>query len=156
MQTYHLRGDRSFFIHSNYKIIQKCIVMSFVEKLLNHGLSATELRVRLLEILAQEFNGLTAEEIYLQVNLDQSSYCLATIYRVLSDLEKKGLLKKIIFARKKAIYKLLEMNCDLNIMQIEAGELVACQNLEMYKELENIISRHKNEYSNIEVILYKK
>ncbi|MEG2884019.1 MAG: transcriptional repressor [Acinetobacter sp.] len=92
--------------------------------LINKGLTPTAARIVVLEVLAQH-SSLTAGDIYIIAN-KISELKIGTIYRVLSDLEKYSLIKRVLLGQKKSVYKLREQKINCNIRDAKNGELIHC------------------------------
>lgn len=125
----------------------------FSERLLNTGLSATTARVAVLEVIANH-GGLTADDIYMMVNKNREVK-IGTIYRVLADLEKHQLIKRILFGRNKSIYKLLEQKINCNVMDMQNGKMQPYHNEEVNQLLEQVLLKLEDDFSTIDLILYK-
>jgi len=78
---------------------------------------------------------------------------IGTIYRVLSDLEKYSLIKRVLLGQKKSVYKLREQKINCNIRDSKNGEVIT--DCELNKLLEEILHKLDGKYSAIDVILYK-
>lgn len=125
----------------------------FSERLLNTGLGATTARLAVLEVIANH-GGLTADDIYMMVNKNREVK-IGTIYRVLADLEKHQLIKRILFGRNKSIYKLLEQKINCNVMDMQNGKMQPYHNEEVNQLLEQVLLKLKDDFSTIDLILYK-
>lgn len=121
--------------------------------LINKGLTPTAARIVVLEVLAQH-SSLTAGDIYMIAN-KISELKIGTIYRVLSDLEKYSLIKRVLLGQKKSVYKLLEQKINCNIRDVENGEIMTCYDCEVNNLLEDILYKLDGKYFAIDVILYK-
>ncbi len=70
----------------------------------NAGLKVTHPRVRILSLFrTSEARHLSAEEVFQQLVLQQSRIGLATVYRVLMQLEEAGVLRRSSFSFNKAV-----------------------------------------------------
>ncbi|MCY6410990.1 transcriptional repressor [Acinetobacter sp. VNH17] len=125
----------------------------FSERLLNTGLGATTARLAVLEVIANH-GGLTADDIYMMVNKNREVK-IGTIYRVLADLEKHQLIKRILFGRNKSIYKLLEQKINCNVMDMQNGKMQPYHNEEVNQLLEQVLLKLEDDFSTIDLILYK-
>ncbi|MDM1021521.1 transcriptional repressor [Acinetobacter sp. VNK23] len=125
----------------------------FSERLLNTGLGATTARLAVLEVIANH-GGLTADDIYMMVNKNREVK-IGTIYRVLADLEKHQLIKRILFGRNKSIYKLLEQKINCNVMDMQNGKMQPYHNEEINQLLEQVLLKLEDDFSTIDLILYK-
>ncbi len=81
--------------------------MSKPAELKQAGLKATLPRLRILEIFqTTALRHLSAEDVYRALLADRIDIGLATVYRVLSQLEQAGLLKRSNIQPDKAIYEI--------------------------------------------------
>ncbi|MFT3815557.1 MAG: transcriptional repressor [Acidovorax sp.] len=81
--------------------------MEHVDKLKHTGLKATLPRLRVLELFQHsEQRHLAAEDVYRQMMQHGTDIGLATIYRVLAQLEQAGLLKRSQLGVNRAVYEL--------------------------------------------------
>lgn len=79
------------------------------QDLKNAGLKVTLPRIRVLEIFrTAETRHLSADEVYHRLAGQQSDIGLATVYRVLTQLEEAGMLTRNTFNAGKAMYELNE------------------------------------------------
>ncbi len=77
------------------------------DRLKNSGLKATLPRLQIIEIFkTSESRHISAEDVYRQLLALEIDLSLATIYRVLSQFEQAGVLKKRQLGRGKSIYEL--------------------------------------------------
>jgi Fur family ferric uptake transcriptional regulator len=81
--------------------------MDHADELKNSGLKPTLPRLRILDIFrTSPDRHLGAEDVYRLALADGSDLGLATVYRVLSQFEQTGLLKRSQFGGGKAVYEL--------------------------------------------------
>ncbi len=71
-----------------------------------HGIKSTKQRNLLLTILHETGSLLTAEALYFKAKKADDTISLSTIYRVVSDLEKVGLITQNLHGRDEAKYAL--------------------------------------------------
>lgn len=80
---------------------------STLEEIKNSGLKATGPRLKILEIFQKsQERHLSAEDVYRLLIQQESDVGLATVYRVLTQFEQAGLLRRSTFNSDKAIYEL--------------------------------------------------
>ncbi len=73
------------------------------------GLKVTQPRMKILSIFRKtETRHLNAEDVYQQLLAQQSDIGLATVYRVLMQLEEAGVLRRSNFNPSKAVFELAE------------------------------------------------
>tara|TARA_B100001093_G_scaffold200978_1_gene193051 strand:- start:139 stop:438 length:300 start_codon:yes stop_codon:yes gene_type:complete len=82
------------------------------EELKKAGLKATLPRIKIMEVLAstalQEEAHFSAEDIYRELILKNEDIGLATVYRVLTQFEAAGMVKKHHFEGSHAVYEVIE------------------------------------------------
>lgn len=72
--------------------------MTDSKELKERGLKVTTARIQILEIFqAPGIRHLTADDVYRQLIRQGSEIGLATVYRVLTQLQQAGLLKQVYF-----------------------------------------------------------
>ena len=80
---------------------------SALDEIKNSGLKATGPRLKILEIFqTTKERHLSAEDVYRLLLQQESDVGLATVYRVLTQFEQAGLLRRSTFNSDKAIYEL--------------------------------------------------
>lgn len=83
--------------------------MATQQSLKNMGLKATLPRMKILDLFQRsDERHLTAEDVYRMLLDEQLDVGLATIYRVLTQFEQAGLLKRHHFESGKAVFELNE------------------------------------------------
>ena len=83
--------------------------MDELENLRHVGLKATQPRLRVLEIIrSSPQRHLSADEVYRRLLEENLEIGLATVYRVLGQLEQAGILSRTTFDSGKAVYELDE------------------------------------------------
>ncbi|MCE2999995.1 MAG: ferric iron uptake transcriptional regulator, partial [Betaproteobacteria bacterium] len=81
--------------------------MTSPEHLKNMGLKATLPRLRILELFEKStVRHLAAEDVYKKLVEEGTDTGLATVYRVLTQFEQAGLLKRHHFESGKAVFEL--------------------------------------------------
>ena len=81
--------------------------MTDSKELKERGLKVTTARIQILEIFqAPGIRHLTADDVYRQLIRQGSEIGLATVYRVLTQLQQAGLLKQVYFESGRALYEL--------------------------------------------------
>ena len=113
----------------------KNITSFFEENIKKNRLRITNSRKIILEVLVENPDEFSAEELYQLVYRKSQKVGIATVYRTLELLEKIGLVNRVGFDGSKAIYKLRE-------------------DLEVTQEKENISLAHNNINKNLSK-LYK-
>jgi Fur family ferric uptake transcriptional regulator len=91
----------------NHGVREKTLTPEQDAELKGAGLKATLPRVKVLEaIRGSQARHLSAEEVYRRLLAQGGDFGLATIYRVLAQLEEAGLLSRNVFDGGKAVYEI--------------------------------------------------
>jgi len=74
------------------------------EMLANHGISPTQQRIRIAQVLCTQPRHLSAEQILEEVNQDSAHVSKATIYNTLNLFTERGLVREVIVDPSKIFY----------------------------------------------------
>ncbi len=100
------------------------------EELKKAGLKATLPRIKIMEVLAstalQEEAHFSAEDIYRELILKNEDIGLATVYRVLTQFEAAGMVKKHHFEDSHAVYEVIEENHE-HMVCVDTGKVLEFQ-----------------------------
>lgn len=98
--------------------------MSATIELKSMGLKATLPRLKILEIFQQgKQRHMSAEDVYRELLAENQDIGLATVYRVLTQFEQAGLLKRSNFEAGKAVFELEEGTHHDHLICIECGRV---------------------------------
>ena len=98
--------------------------MSGTLELKNIGLKATLPRLKILEIFQQgKQRHMSAEDVYRELLAEEHDIGLATVYRVLSQFEQAGLLKRNNFEGGKAVFELDEGQHHDHLVCLQCGHV---------------------------------
>lgn len=98
--------------------------MSITTELKNMGLKATGPRLKILEIFQNgKQRHMSAEDVYRELLAENQDIGLATVYRVLTQFEQAGLLKRSNFESGKAVFELEEGTHHDHLICIECGRV---------------------------------
>ena len=119
------------------------------------GLKVTHPRMRILELLERTRpRHMTAEDIYRQL-LDQGDEIgLATVYRVLTQVEAAGLVLKHNFEGGHAVYELDRGEHHDHMVDIETGKVIEFSSEEIEQLQAEIAARHGYEIEEHSLVLY--
>ncbi len=107
--------------------------MEHTDDLKSSGLKATLPRMKVLDVFrSSPQRHLAAEDVYRLLLTDSADLGLATVYRVLSQFEQTGLLKKSLLGNSKAVY-------ELNDGEKHHGHLVCTQTGEVKEFFDPVI-----------------
>lgn len=98
--------------------------MSNSDELKNTGLKATLPRLKILEIFQSgKQRHMTAEDVFRVLLLEHSDVGLATVYRVLTQFEQAGILKRSNFEAGKAVYELSDGKHHDHLVCLDCGQV---------------------------------
>tara|TARA_B100000965_G_scaffold384908_1_gene385604 strand:+ start:1439 stop:1852 length:414 start_codon:yes stop_codon:yes gene_type:complete len=108
------------------------------------GLKATLPRIKIMEILAstaiQEEAHFSAEDIYKELLQKGENIGLASVYRVLTQFEAAGMVKKHHFDGSQARYEVEEENHE-HMVDVESGKVLEFQDSELIDRLNKIAEK---------------
>ena len=117
--------------------------MNQTKELKKAGLKATLPRIKIMEVLEstaiQEEAHFSAEDIYKELLNRGENIGLASVYRVLTQFENAGIVKKHHFEGSHAVYEVLEENHE-HMVDVESGKVLEFQDKELIERL-NIIAK---------------
>lgn len=98
--------------------------MSNIDELKSTGLKATLPRLKILEIFqVGKQRHMTAEDVFRVLLEDRSDIGLATVYRVLTQFEQAGLLKRSNFESGKAVFEINEGQHHDHLVCLDCGKV---------------------------------
>ena len=102
------------------------------------GLKATLPRIKIMEVLEstaiQEEAHFSAEDIYKELLIKGENIGLASVYRVLTQFESAGMVKKHHFEGSHAVYEVIEENHE-HMVDVETGKVLEFQDKELVNRL---------------------
>ncbi|MHB1199100.1 MAG: ferric iron uptake transcriptional regulator [Polaromonas sp.] len=108
--------------------------MSNIDELKSTGLKATVPRLKILEIFqAGKQRHMTAEDVFRVLLEDRSDIGLATVYRVLTQFEQAGLLKRSNFESGKAVFEINEGQHHDHLVCLDCGKVEEFYDAEIEK-----------------------
>ena len=115
--------------------------MNQTKELKKAGLKATLPRIKIMEVLEstaiQEEAHFSAEDIYKELLNRGENIGLASVYRVLTQFETAGIVKKHHFEGSHAVYEVLEENHE-HMVDVESGKVLEFQDVELIDRLTTI------------------
>ena len=116
------------------------MAQSNAQGLRNTGLKVTQPRLRILEIFQKGTQRhMTAEDVYRVLLDEQQDIGLATVYRVLSQLEAAGLLSRNVFDSGKAVFEINEGEHHDHLICLQCGRVDEFRN-EMIETLQHQVA----------------
>ena len=108
------------------------------------GLKATLPRIKIMEILEstaiQEEAHFSAEDIYKELLQNGENIGLASVYRVLTQFEAAGMVKKHHFEGSHAVYEVIEEHHE-HMVDLETGKVLEFQDAELLNRLNMIAEK---------------
>ena len=115
--------------------------MNQTKELKKAGLKATLPRIKIMEVLEstaiQEEAHFSAEDIYKELLNRGENIGLASVYRVLTQFEAAGIVKKHHFEGSHAVYEVIEENHE-HMVDVESGKVLEFQDKELIERLNTI------------------
>ena len=115
--------------------------MNQTKELKKAGLKATLPRIKIMEVLEstaiQEEAHFSAEDIYKELLDRGENIGLASVYRVLTQFETAGIVKKHHFEGSHAVYEVIEENHE-HMVDVESGKVLEFQDNELIERLNSI------------------
>ena len=131
--------------------------MSEDKNLRKAGLKVTLPRVRILEIFEQSSERhLSAEDVYKKIREAGDEVGLATVYRVLTQIESAGILMKQNFEDNYSVYELVSEDHHDHMVCIDSGEVIEFKNDLIEEEQEKIAQEHGYKIVDHKLVLYVK
>lgn len=118
------------------------------------GLKVTVPRLRILQILQDGDQHLSAEDIYQRLILAGEEVGLATVYRVLTQFEQAGLVTRHNFASDHSIFELNSGTHHDHMVCLETGRVVEFSNEEIERLQREIARKHGFELVDHSLVLY--
>ena len=108
------------------------------QKLRYANLKVTQARVIVFKALLDQKIQLTAKQIYQQLYVQNKQISLSTIYRVVSDLEKVGLITQNLHGRDEAKYALPYLS-EVESLNIQCADLTQINKASLIASLEQVL-----------------
>jgi len=121
----------------------------------NAGLKATLPRVKVLEVIrGSQARHLSAEEVYRRLLGQGGDLGLATVYRVLSQLEEAGLLSRNVFDGGKAVYEINEGSPHDHLICLDCGRVDEYTSVEIQSQQRQLAAARGYELASRGQVLY--
>lgn len=123
----------------------------------NVGLKATLPRIRILEIMEQlKDRHVSAEDVYKALLQAGEEVGLATVYRVLTQFEAAGLVKRHNFDSGHSVFEINEGEHHDHMVCLESGKVIEFQNEQIEQLQRKIADDHGYELLEHSLVLYVK
>ncbi len=125
------------------------------QDLRNAGLKVTLPRVKILEMLERSNSRhLSAEDIYRRLLETGEEIGLATVYRVLTQFEAAGLVKRHNFEGGHAVFELERGPHHDHMVDVESGKVIEFVSEDIEKLQRQIADKHGYEIADHSLVLY--
>ena len=119
------------------------------------GLKVTSPRLKVLEVLEHsEKRHLSAEAIYRQLLENGEELGLATVYRVLTQFERAGLVARHNFEGGTAVFELSDRSHHDHMVCLETGRVIEFCDERIEQIQQDIAARHGYEIEEHSLVLY--
>jgi len=127
--------------------------------LLDHGLRATRARLQILEVLRRTPAGdahVSVEDIYRRLMYAKSNPTMATIYRVLGEFERRGLVARHYWrpGQGAALFELMRRQRHDHLVCVESGKVTEFSNGAVADCLLQLSREHGVELVNYNLVVY--
>ena len=123
------------------------------------GLKATLPRIKIMEVLEstaiQEEAHFSAEDIYKELLIKGENIGLASVYRVLTQFESAGMVKKHHFEGSHAVYEVIEEKHE-HMVDVETGKVLEFQDKELVNRLCEIAEKSGYQLVDHNLVLHVK
>ena len=123
------------------------------------GLKATLPRIKIMEVLEstaiQEEAHFSAQDIYKELITSGNNIGLASVYRVLTQFEAAGIVKKHHFEGSHAVYEVIEENHE-HMVDVESGKVLEFQDAELIERLNKIANNSGYQLVDHNLVLHVK
>lgn len=119
------------------------------------GLKVTQPRLRILEIFQKSTQRhMTAEDVYRVLLEEQQDIGLATVYRVLTQFEQAGILRRNNFESGKSVFEINEGRHHDHLVCLDCGRVVEFYDAEIERRQKKIAHEHGFELQEHSLSLY--
>ena len=123
------------------------------------GLKATLPRIKIMEVLEstaiQEEAHFSAEDIYKELLQNGENIGLASVYRVLTQFETAGMVKKHHFEGSHAVYEVVEEHHE-HMVDLDTGKVLEFQDAELMSKLNEIAEKSGYQLVDHNLVLHVK
>lgn len=126
-------------------------MLELQQKIKEAGLKVTHPRLIVLSLIQQQAEDLTVKQIYQKLYTQKQNLSLATVYRVVSDLEGAGLISNTQFQRGEAKFNLSEL-ANNQLLQIYCAELTQAKQEQFLASLQSVFTQFQVDLKQIEII----
>lgn len=127
------------------------------QDLRNAGLKVTLPRLKILEILeGNAMRHMSAEDVYKLLLNEDADIGLATIYRVLTQFEQAGLVKRHHFEGGHAVFELERGDHHDHMVDVDSGKVVEFVSPEIERLQHEIAEKHGYEIIGHSLVMYVK
>lgn len=122
------------------------------------GLKVTGPRMKILEIMERETSDnnvhLSAEDVYKILLKADEDIGLATVYRVLTQFEQAGILKRHNFEGNHSVFEIDNGDSHNHLICVKTGKVVEFYDENLLKDLRKVARQHGYDLEDHSLILY--
>ncbi|HFX6224968.1 Fur family transcriptional regulator [Acinetobacter nosocomialis] len=126
-------------------------MLELQQKIKEAGLKVTHPRLVVLSLIQEQAEDLTVKQIYQKLYIQKQKLSLATVYRVVSDLEGAGLISNTQFQRGEAKFNLSDL-ANNQLLQIYCAELTQAKQEQFLASLQSVFTQFQVDLKQIEII----
>lgn len=118
-------------------------------KLRRVGLKVTQARVLVMRILSEQRQQMSVKQIYQQLYQEDNKISLATVYRVINDLEITGMISQDPFARGESKYT-LPVQHQIKTLELKCADLSCVDHQSLILSLQKVFKQFNADLLDIE------
>ncbi|MHA3893155.1 transcriptional repressor [Acinetobacter sp. GXMZU3951] len=111
-------------------------------------------RCSVLQQLLDATTACSAEQLYLQLQQQESGLSLATVYRVLTELEQAKLIQRQYHQRAKASFVIRQQRTPFQILHVQNGQVETFEHQDLSNYLNQLADVMQQQLIKVELILH--
>ena len=131
-------------------------MMNLVNQLEQSGLKATMSRLHVLNSLYESGEEITADSLYQMINQNGFDISLQTVYRVLSELETKKIVRCIVLGRGKNLFKINNNKAHVSVLSSKEKEPVQFDRIYIQEKLAHFLKTLELDIESAELVILVK
>lgn len=128
--------------------------MDLVKQLEQRGLKATMGRLQVLNSLYESGYEITADALCKKINQNGFDIGLQTVYRVLSELETKKIVRCIVLGREKNLFKINNNKAHVSVISSESNEPIEFDRIYIQEKLTQFLKTLELNIESAELVIY--
>ncbi|CAG9234938.1 Ferric uptake regulation protein [Paraburkholderia tropica] len=141
--------------HTNTHTHTSTHASTLEQQLRSAGLKPTLPRMEILRAFRADNRAhVTAAELYLEFQRSGNAIGIATVYRVLADLESHGIIKRVQIGNGKARFELANTGRHFHIVDVNGGEIVELSDPMLLARLDELVAQEGYRIVDLQLNVY--